>query len=335
MATYCLFIRVLGGFQSIADTFAGWTATQEFVETPISASHKIGSDPRLGTITLETWSTKARKMDRGRDKKRSGAQKSADVTTASFEPILESSVALSAGIIHLYKERLNESSFVFPSAAPDPRVSVEQPILGILAVPSYMSPKDLLNFLGPLSEHILHLRILRDATPNRYMVVLKMKGKEAAASLLEELNGVKYHSLEPETCHIVRVSHVQVHHQGSELLDDSSTSVPSSVPSLSMLKKSPSLYLTELPNCPVCLERMDAAVTGLLTIICTHTFHCHCIAKWGDGSCPVCRYSSSKDVADSGKESACGVCGTELDLWICLICGIVGCGRYKVGPSFA
>lgn len=41
--------------------------------------------------------------------------------------------------------------------------------------------------------------------------------------------------------------------------------------------------LYELPTCPVCLERMDASVTGLLTILCQHTFHCYCLSKWGDG----------------------------------------------------
>jgi BRCA1-associated protein len=39
----------------------------------------------------------------------------------------------------------------------------------------------------------------------------------------------------------------------------------------------------ELPTCPVCLERMDANITGLLTILCQHTFHCYCLSKWGDG----------------------------------------------------
>lgn len=34
----------------------------------------------------------------------------------------------------------------------------------------------------------------------------------------------------------------------------------------------------ELPTCPVCLDRMDASVTGLLTTICLHTFHCNCNA---------------------------------------------------------
>jgi BRCA1-associated protein len=39
----------------------------------------------------------------------------------------------------------------------------------------------------------------------------------------------------------------------------------------------------ELPTCPVCLERMDSNITGLLTILCQHTFHCYCLSKWGDG----------------------------------------------------
>lgn len=38
----------------------------------------------------------------------------------------------------------------------------------------------------------------------------------------------------------------------------------------------------ELPTCPVCLERMDSAVTGLVTVPCSHTFHCSCLSKWGD-----------------------------------------------------
>lgn len=39
---------------------------------------------------------------------------------------------------------------------------------------------------------------------------------------------------------------------------------------------------TELPNCPVCLERMDESVDGILTILCNHSFHGECLAKWGD-----------------------------------------------------
>ena len=129
--------------------------------------------------------------------------------------------------------------------------------------------------------------------------------------------------------------------------------------------------LYELPTCPVCLERMDSAITGLITVPCSHTFHCMCLSKWGDSrfvffsgqsimkmvfkktffslvySCPVCRYSqtllsshpssmassrSSHSIpfADpsSSSYSVCSCCSSTTNLWICLICGNIGCGRY-------
>lgn len=116
-----------------------------------------------------------------------------------------------------------------------------------------------------------------------------------------------------------------------------------------------------MPTCPVCLERMDSAVTGLITVPCSHTFHCMCLSKWGDSRlvsvrsyfvpildvfprCPVCRYSqtlltshpsaanSSRAIPFAGSSppslSYCNDCSSITNLWICLICGNIGCGRY-------
>ncbi|KAL3899519.1 MAG: hypothetical protein SGCHY_001996 [Lobulomycetales sp.] len=94
--------------------------------------------------------------------------------------------------------------------------------------------------------------------------------------------------------------------------------------------------LIELPTCPVCLERMDASATGLLTILCNHTFHCDCLRKWGDSSCPVCRYSS-KALQESDPDltpNACEKCNAQDNLWICLLCGRVGCGRYNSAHAY-
>ena len=53
--------------------------------------------------------------------------------------------------------------------------------------------------------------------------------------------------------------------------------------------------------------------------------------RWADASCPVCRYCLDSE----GHVSHCGLCNTASDLWICLICGHVGCGRYRDGHASA
>ena len=34
-------------------------------------------------------------------------------------------------------------------------------------------------------------------------------------------------------------------------------------------------------------ERLDQDMSGILTTICNHSFHCSCISNWTDSSCPV------------------------------------------------
>uniref|UniRef100_A0A914XWF8 BRCA1-associated protein n=1 Tax=Panagrolaimus superbus TaxID=310955 RepID=A0A914XWF8_9BILA len=80
--------------------------------------------------------------------------------------------------------------------------------------------------------------------------------------------------------------------------------------------------LTELPTCTVCLERLDDSV---ITILCNHTFHVQCLQQWADTTCPVCRHTQTPEEVDTQK---CSSCGNGQDLWMCLVCGDVGCGRY-------
>ena len=103
----------------------------------------------------------------------------------------------------------------------------------------------------------------------------------------------------------------------------------------------PTPALVELPTCPVCLERMDET-TGLLTILCQHVFHCACLEKWRGSGCPVCRYTQNDAFAShrtlDGSDSIdneCSVCSSTSNLWICLICGNIGCGRYDSAHAFA
>lgn len=101
----------------------------------------------------------------------------------------------------------------------------------------------------------------------------------------------------------------------------------------------PTPALIELPTCPVCLERMDET-TGLLTIICQHVFHCTCLQKWKGSGCPICRYTqddfrkSNTDAETDTEPQECAVCHADMNLWACLICGSVGCGRYDGAHAF-
>lgn len=108
----------------------------------------------------------------------------------------------------------------------------------------------------------------------------------------------------------------------------------------------PTPNLIELPTCPVCLERMDET-SGLLTIPCSHIFHCNCLQSWKGSGCPVCRFTNTSELEGTPNDPAnpysqpfgssvsnlCTVCDCADDLWICLICGYLGCGRYKGGHA--
>lgn len=80
---------------------------------------------------------------------------------------------------------------------------------------------------------------------------------------------------------------------------------------------------------------------GLMTIPCSHVFHCTCLQNWKGAGCPVCRFTNASQESaydpsnpytqpfGADASNLCSVCDCDDDLWICLICGYLGCGRYK------
>ncbi|EMD41048.1 hypothetical protein CERSUDRAFT_121627 [Gelatoporia subvermispora B] len=218
----------------------------------------------------------------------------------------------------------------------DSDLDISSVTLGVLAVPSWMTPADFLAFVAPASEGIAHLRMIRDFAPNRSIVVLHFRTPAEATEFAEAYNGKQFNSMEPEICHVVRIRSVTID------TDDPVSQVV--LPPGGQSQGSATMY--ELPTCPVCLERMDSSVTGLVTVPCSHTFHCACLSKWGDSRCPVCRYSqtlmsshpSSSNTtrsthpipfsSNAASRSQCADCGGTTNLWICLVCGNIGCGRY-------
>ncbi|KAL1110596.1 hypothetical protein AAG570_008124 [Ranatra chinensis] len=213
-------------------------------------------------------------------------------------------VETTQGIIHLFKE--DELTSIDRAARRSQTVC-------ILAVPSTMTCSDLLTFIAACHDDIKHVRIIKDSSPNQYMALITFRSPCSVEEFYRSFNGIPFNNLEPEwCCHLVFVSRVEAigENEGGSI--------------------SPVSH-TELPLCPVCLERMDESVDGILTILCNHAFHGSCLVKWGDTSCPVCRYVQTPEPT---AENHCLECKATESLWICLICGHVGCGRYLQGHAY-
>ncbi|GAB4818298.1 hypothetical protein N2152v2_005344 [Parachlorella kessleri] len=170
--------------------------------------------------------------------------------------------------------------------------------LCILALPADMGFAELCTFLGGYFPKVRELRLVRreGGKASLCSVLVRFDEQAAADDFYTNFNGKPFCLLEPEIiCRLVFVKDVE--YQSGE--SDQAFRAPQGT--------------TELPTCPVCLERLDEHISGIVT-------------TWGDTSCPVCRYCQHSSAATT---SHCNVCSTTADLWICLICGHVGCGRYR------
>ncbi|KAK3381420.1 hypothetical protein B0H63DRAFT_524143 [Podospora didyma] len=294
-------------------------------------------------------------------------------TKARYVPLETKNTETGWGIVHLYREadESNALRAVLPGSHDNGQGGEgsgsgsgsgggnsqedDGTILCIPAVPSYTSPSDFLGFIGEKWRgDVSHYRMVMTSRLGRYMVLMKFRDHWKATEWRKEFDGKPFDSTETEVCHVTFIKSItfetpdqtsSTKRKGSEVTIDPFT--PTSPGVVNSLKPfpPPTPSLIELPTCPVCLERMDDT-TGLMTILCQHVFHCTCLQTWKGSGCPVCRATNSTPSQDvygpdypyshpfgSGVSNMCSVCDSTSDLWICLICGNVGCGRYKGGHA--
>lgn len=131
-------------------------------------------------------------------------------TSGHFVPFTLNTSELNSGILHLYRDKSEISELVDPkmprfdnngtvignkclssssSCQEDLDNAMSGNILAVLAVPSYLTSQDFLNFMGPVQSFISHFRIIRDSFPNRYMVLLKFREEADAEMVYNEYNG--------------------------------------------------------------------------------------------------------------------------------------------------
>ncbi|KAF9775640.1 hypothetical protein IL306_006239 [Fusarium sp. DS 682] len=271
-------------------------------------------------------------------------------TKAEFLPLETKNTELGWGVVHFYREG-DETSGLVETNRQETEASdskdADCTTLCIPAVPAYMSPGDLMGFVGEKWRgDIVHCRMVMTSRMNRYLVLLKFRDNFRAKQWRREFDGKVFNTVEPQICHVVFVKSITfetpTRRKSSTAL--SPLSSPAGMSSSLRPFPPPTPNLVELPTCPVCLERMDET-NGLMTIPCSHVFHCTCLQNWKGAGCPVCRFTNTSpntnsDPSDphsqpfgSGVSNLCSICDCTDDLWICLICGYVGCGRYKGGHA--
>ena len=91
-------------------------------------------------------------------------------------------------------------------------------MVGVLAVPSWMTPSDFLAFVAPAQEDMSHLRMVRwvscwlqhrvlirkhmlcrDTAPNRSIALIKFRKPESALEFAEAYNGKTFNSMNVST----------------------------------------------------------------------------------------------------------------------------------------
>lgn len=178
----------------------------------------------------------------------------------------------------------------------------------ILAVPSTMTVRDVIQFLNPSMQEIENTRIVREVNhDSTYIVLLTFRSQEAAVEFYNNYDRAQFNSLEDHVCKLLYVTRMETFAEDPAKIEESS-------------------------NCAVCLDGMYTDVESIITILCNHSFHAHCLSKWGDTSCPVCRYCQTPECQ---VESKCMDCSYEGEsLWMCIICGYIACGRYINGHAY-
>nr|XP_043620672.1 BRAP2 RING ZnF UBP domain-containing protein 1-like isoform X2 [Erigeron canadensis] len=203
------------------------------------------------------------------------------------------------GEVHLFRNLPFKSSSSTSSSPPIMtlwNVATRTTHVFIPAVPNYVSYQDFIAFCGSHVDHFSDLCFIRnDPVEDRYSVLIELVNQVSADGFCLRYNGKRFSPSESV--------------EYTDLAEEATTPQPG---------------YTELPTCPVCLERLDYDTSSIQITLCDHSFQCPCISKWACLSCQVCRLLQQQD----GKPT-CAICGTSSNPWVCLICGFVGCGRYE------
>lgn len=131
----------------------------------------------------------------------------------------------------------------------------------VLAVPGDMGVGEFCQFLGSYMPLMHNMRMVRreNVAKSTCMSAIEFKDAGTARGFVGDYNGRPFSALEPDIiCRVVFTSAVELH--------DVDTAAKTSSAAASVGLPAPPGHV-ELPTCPVCLERLDVDVSGIVTTV--------------------------------------------------------------------
>lgn len=179
------------------------------------------TDWRFDKLTMESIEMELQKVDNsGKEEEPTAGTTGSStprgdiVLRGKYVPSNPRTTEFGWGVVHLYRD-VAESPELSDSIKYGKESNKQQPVdiprdlafvdkqcttLCVLAVPSYMTPSDLLGWLGEETREIVsHFRLVRSGRSNRYMVLLKFRSPKATKRWQKEWNGKLFNSTEVRT----------------------------------------------------------------------------------------------------------------------------------------
>eukprot|EP00002_Diphylleia_rotans_P032725 TRINITY_DN6896_c0_g1_i2.p1 TRINITY_DN6896_c0_g1~~TRINITY_DN6896_c0_g1_i2.p1 ORF type:complete len:341 (+),score=44.18 TRINITY_DN6896_c0_g1_i2:132-1154(+) len=211
-------------------------------------------------------------------------------------------VEIISGDLHIYRSHgLFEA--IFYGGLPTKRSRM----ICVMGIPSYMPIVDFIGFLHGSCDNMIFLRVIRDKRTHHVIIMVEFKTQDAADQFFTEFNGKPFQTFCDEACNLVFVSDVTF---------------------AAHLEKESSTQFVELPTCLLCLDRLEPSHTGILMTTSDHVLDLSLSVPQFQ-PCEVCNRCLEGRVCPN----VCFQCERSDDLWICIVCGFLGCGRYQAGHS--
>ena len=212
-------------------------------------------------------------------------------------------------------------------------------------IPKFITPPEILGHLAGYREDVAGLRVL-GCVENKaqYLLMMDLGLKETAVEVRDRHHGRQFSALGSEVMYISIVSECTAaplfSHDTSEGIEQCPVCLE---PLVGELIRTPPIQPSQSPptydlgSSPIDVGLPLGMSTGsatdshvLWTTMCGHTAHFQCILSHNHGTgCPVCRFNP----ADLGVECSEEGCTESDTLWMCLVCGHLGCGRYQRGHA--